>query len=54
MVAVHLAPSSLRAVKKDRLVPAMVTGKKSYDRPVRQPRGAPLWRLRWRWRWRAG
>jgi len=46
LVVVHLGAIVYYAVKKkDRLVPAMVTGKKSYDTPVRQPKGAPLWRL---------
>lgn len=46
MVAVHLAAIIYYAVKKkDRLVPAMVTGNKAYDVPVAQPKSAPLWRL---------
>jgi len=46
LVAVHLGAIIYYAVaKKDRLVPAMVTGKKAYDAPVAQPKSAPLWRL---------
>lgn len=46
MVAVHVGAIIYYAVaKQERLVPAMVTGRKAYDQPVAQPRGAPLWRL---------
>ncbi len=46
LVVVHLGAIVFYAVKKkERLVPAMVTGKKTYDEPVRQPKGAPWWRL---------
>jgi len=46
LVIVHLGAIIYYAVaKKERLVPAMVTGNKAYDHPVPQPRQAPLWRL---------
>jgi len=46
MVIVHLGAIIYYAVaKKERLVPPMVTGKETYEEPVAQPKGAPLWRL---------
>jgi cytochrome b len=46
MVVIHLGAIIFYAVKKkERLVPPMVTGKKTYDEPVAQPKGAPWWRL---------
>jgi cytochrome b len=46
LVVLHLAAIVFYTlVKKDRIVPSMVTGKKAYAEPVPQPRGAPLWRL---------
>lgn len=46
MVVIHLGAIIYYAVaKKERLVPPMVTGNKTYDEPVAQPKGAPLWRL---------
>ena len=46
MVIIHLgAVIFYTVVKKERLVPPMVTGKKTYEEPVVQPKGAPLWRL---------
>lgn len=46
MVVVHVgAVIYYTVVKKERLVPPMVTGKKTYDEPVAQPKSAPLWRL---------
>ncbi|WP_206237851.1 cytochrome b/b6 domain-containing protein [Novosphingobium terrae] len=46
LVGVHLAAILFYTlVKKDRLVPPMVTGRKSYDEPVAQPDIAPWWRV---------
>jgi cytochrome b len=46
LVAIHLAAIIYYAVKKkDRLIPPMVTGIKTYAEPVRQPVAAPVWRL---------
>lgn len=46
MVIIHLGAIIYYAVaKKERLVPPMVTGRKTYAEPVAQPKGAPWWRL---------
>jgi len=46
LVVVHLGAIIFYAVKKkDRLIPPMITGKKTYETPVTAPKAAPLWRL---------
>jgi cytochrome b len=46
LVLIHLAAIIYYAVKKkDRLIPPMITGKKTYVEPVAQPKSAPWWRL---------
>jgi len=46
LVVVHLGAIIYYAVKKkDRLIPPMVTGQKTYAEPVSPPAGAPVWRL---------
>ena len=46
LVVIHLGAIIYYAVKKkDRLIPPMVTGQKTFAEPVAQPKGAPVWRL---------
>jgi cytochrome b len=46
LVGVHLAAIAFYSlVKKERLVPPMVTGRKAVEPGVPQPRMAPLWRV---------
>jgi cytochrome b len=46
LVVIHLGAIIYYAVKKkDRLIPPMITGQKTYDTPVTQPKSAPWWRL---------
>lgn len=46
LIALHLLAIGYYAVvRKDRLVPPMITGRKTYPHAVAQPAGAPLWRL---------